>query len=461
MDRVCMPSAAVLGSAFDTVSSLMTSAMQSGEFASMSSDIENNWMWLLCGVGFSVVISLVFMFMLRCLVGLIVWVSCIGSILIFVGMGVLFLYNGGAISQDAAGFLGMPTLDSSEYYNTYGYICFGIAGVLLILLLCCCNRLRLAVAVCKVAGQFIVRVCQVTLVPIFLAFLLIGIWAACLVIMVFLLSATKFVAVSDSSGSYDVFTSVESYSEDSLLRLYYFIFATLWCNALIQAIGTFVVASACCMWYYNHGANSELDSPVLRSFKMAIRYHFGSLAFGSFILAVVQFLQVMLEIFKKQAESTGADQNKCFEYVINCLRCCMACVERIVKFLNETAYIQIALRGKNFCGAAKDGFEIVWSNGMRYLIVAGVGALMAFVGKVMIAVGSTAGFYVLVTFVPSIKDNILEPLYLLMIIFIISFTIASLFMGIYSLAIDTLLACFIVDETNQKSNGGKRALHGP
>jgi choline transporter-like protein 2/4/5 len=52
----------------------------------------------------------------------------------------------------------------------------------------------------------------------------------------------------------------------------------------------------------------------------------------------------------------GADKNVVFEYVINCVRCCLACVERIVQFINKMAYIQIALRGKNFCMAAKDGF---------------------------------------------------------------------------------------------------------
>ena len=77
----------------------------------------------------------------------------------------------------------------------------------------------------------------------------------------------------------------------------------------------------------------------------------------------------------------------------------MACVERIVQFLNKTAYIQIALRGKNFCMAAKDGFETVWSNGMRYLIVAGVGEIMMFIGKLMISAGATAAFYCMITFV--------------------------------------------------------------
>lgn len=241
----------------------------------------------------AVFVSLLFMFLLRCLVGCIVWVSCFGIILLFAGLGLMFLYNGGVLSGTAAtyaGFLGMPTLNGSDYYAIYGYVCFGISGLLLILLLCCCNRLRLAVAVCKVAGRFVIRVCHVALLPIFLSIVLIGMWAACLLCMIYLLSVTTFTI----SNSTDLFTSVQSYTDSSLFELYYFLFATLWCNALIGAVGIFIIASACCMWYYNHGPNSELDSPIFRSFKIMFRYHFGSLAFGSFILAVVNFLQIML-----------------------------------------------------------------------------------------------------------------------------------------------------------------------
>lgn len=258
-------------------------------------------MWLLCGVGIALVVSLIFMFLLRCLVGCIVWVSSIGIILIFIGLGVIFLYNGGALGDEHVGFLGLPKLQGSEYYNTYGYISFAIAGVLLILLLCCCSRLRLAVAVCKVAGQFVIRVCQVSLVPIVLSLLLIMVWGACLIVLVYLLSATDFFASKSVDGSYDILTSVKDFADNDLLMLYYFLFALLWTNALIQAIGIFIIASCCCMWYYKHGPEDVLDSPVSRSFVMSLRYHFGSLAFGSFILAVVQFLQALVEAFKKQA----------------------------------------------------------------------------------------------------------------------------------------------------------------
>lgn len=148
---------------------------------------------------------------------------------------------------------------------------------------------------------------------------------------------------------------------------------------------------------------------------MVFRYHFGSLAFGSLILAIVQFLQLAVEAFKKQAESSGANQSKAFEYVINCLRCCLACVERIVQFINKTAYIQIALRGKGFCESAKNGFEMAWSNPMRFAVVNGVGEIIMFLGKLMIAAGTTFAFYCAITYISSIKSNILQPIYLLLV----------------------------------------------
>lgn len=52
---------------------------------------------------------------------------------------------------------------------------------------------------------------------------------------------------------------------------------------------------------------------------------------------------------------------------------------------------------------------------MRYLIVAGVGEIIMFIGKLMIAAGATACFYLLITFVDTIKENVLEPIYLLVV----------------------------------------------
>ena len=98
------------------------------------------------------------MFFLRCLAGCFVWLSLLLVILSLLGLAIVFLYNGGAISRSSfVGNLGIsiPNLPSSEYYNIFGYIVFGVAALILLIVLCCCSRIRLAVALCGVAGQFI------------------------------------------------------------------------------------------------------------------------------------------------------------------------------------------------------------------------------------------------------------------------------------------------------------------
>jgi len=77
----------------------------------------NNWQYLLAALGFAIVISFIYMFLLRCIAGCVVWCTLFGIILFFVGIGLLFLYSAGKIDSGAASTvvttLGVPTLSSS------------------------------------------------------------------------------------------------------------------------------------------------------------------------------------------------------------------------------------------------------------------------------------------------------------------------------------------------------------
>jgi len=213
-----------------------------------------------------VAISFIFMYVLRCLAGLIVWTSIIGIILCLTIAGFVFLYNAGIISNVTAslGFISIPTLSfsSTTVYEALAYICFGLAGIVLLALLCCFSRIRLAVAVCKAAGQFVVNTCFIVLVPIIQTVITLAMWAVCIVAMLYLISSAAFVV----SGT-DVFTKINNYGDSNLVQFYCFVFGTLWLHAFIQAVGIFVIASACCMWYYSHGPikkSASLSSAAIK-----------------------------------------------------------------------------------------------------------------------------------------------------------------------------------------------------
>lgn len=147
-------------------------------------------------------LSFIFICTLRCLAGLIVWTSIIGLLLVLSAAGVIFLYNAGVISNvsSSIGFLSIPTIigSTTTQYTIYGYVCFGVAGLAFLILLCWFSRIRLAVAVCKAAGQFVAHTCFIVFVPILQVILSIGLWATCLVAMVYIVSSATFTASSSS-----------------------------------------------------------------------------------------------------------------------------------------------------------------------------------------------------------------------------------------------------------------------
>ena len=87
----------------------------------------------------------------------------------------------------------------------------------------------------------------------------------------------------------------------------------------------------------------------------------------------------------------------------------------------------MALTGKNFCMAAKDGFEIVWANGIRYMVVGGIGEIIMFIGKLLIVLATTCLFYIMITFIPEVKASILEPILMLAVNILLIFRLLQLF----------------------------------
>jgi len=190
------------------------------------------------------------MFLLRCFAGCIVWISLIGTIGVLIGIGLIFLYNAGYMgaASGVATYLGVPSFGSTQYNQIYGWICIGVGCLFIIVVLCCCSRIRLAVAICKSAGGFVSSVCLIVFVPIIQTIFAGGLWGGCIVVMVYLVSSASFT----TSSSY-YFSYIANYGDTNLIRFYVFVFFTLWCSAFIGAMTTFVVASSCCMWYYSHG----------------------------------------------------------------------------------------------------------------------------------------------------------------------------------------------------------------
>ena len=111
----------------------------------------------------------------------------------------------------------------------------------------------------------------------------------------------------------------------------------------MNALNQFVIASTACIWYFEQSdlIPEKTLSPVCKSFYRAFRYHLGSLAFGSLLVAIVQFMIVILEYIKSKVGDAGGEKVKLIKCLITCCQCILDCCARFIEFINRHAYIQV------------------------------------------------------------------------------------------------------------------------
>lgn len=141
----------------------------------------------------------------------------------------------------------------------------------------------------------------------------------------------------------------------------------------------------------------------------------------------------------------GDQANGVVKCMINCCRCYLDCFHRFIKFLNENAYIQIALTNENFCPSALNAFVIGLKNAGTFMAVNGIGGMVRFLGRFTICIANTFLGYLLISYETTMKEEIDNPIIILAVIFLLSWAMATIFMEVYSTVSLTLLQCMYAD----------------
>jgi choline transporter-like protein 2/4/5 len=142
------------------------------------------------------------------------------------------------------------------------------------------------------------------------------------------------------------------------------------------------------MWYFGgHGSDTGEESAkagVCIATCWAFRYHLGSLAWGAFLVAVITMIRVIFEYIVYQYEKAGMKDNIIFKCVACYIRCILKCLDMCIKFINKNAYIQVALHNRSFCEGARESFYLMARNAARFNAVGWTGAILLFIGKILV-----------------------------------------------------------------------------
>jgi hypothetical protein len=150
LDKYCIPDAASLKSianaSLTTFKDTFLSKFNVDKYSDYITDLYKVWVVEAICVGVAFGWGFLFMILIRCCAGVIVWLS-IFFIECCLGGGGYWAY----ITKDK-----YDMADPNYNYLMYGaYVLWAIAGLFLIIILCLCSRIRLGVAIAKVTGQFI------------------------------------------------------------------------------------------------------------------------------------------------------------------------------------------------------------------------------------------------------------------------------------------------------------------
>jgi len=186
------------------------------------------------------------------------------------------------------------------------------------------------------------------------------------------------------------------------------------------------------------------------SVKRTFRYHLGTVAFGSLLLALIQLMRVAVEYINDRINNITA-QNKLIKAIIWFLRTCFFFLEKLIRYLNRNAYIMTAMVGSNFCKASQDAFTLITSNILRGFFVNQVADFVILLGKIFV-VGLTTLFFSMT--VSEQEDELHFSFIPILLIMVGSYIVASSCLAVYSVAVDTLFLCFLKDV--QINDGGWR-----
>ncbi|KAI4552448.1 hypothetical protein MJT46_017099 [Ovis ammon polii x Ovis aries] len=427
-------------------------------------DFAQSWYWILVALGVALVLSLLFILLLRLVAGPLVFVLIIG-VLSVLAYGIYHCWEeyrvlrdkGASISQ-----LGITT-NLSAYRNVQEtwlaalIILAVLEGVLLLMLIFLRQRICIAIALLKEASRQA---------------------EPCLNPEINLLEGTGFpssgkpVSIlcpppqeqvnSSCPGLMCVFQGYQStgLAQRSLFNLQiYAVLGLFWTINWVLALGQCVLAGAFASFYWAFHKPRDIPTfPLGSAFLRTLRYHTGSLAFGALILTLVQIARVILEYIDHKLRGAQNPLTRC---ILCCFKCCLWCLEKFIKFLNRNAYIMIAIYGKNFCVSAKNAFMLLMRNIVRVVVLDKVTDLLLFFGKLLVVGGvGVLSFFFFTGRIPRLGKNFENPqlnYYWLPIMvhygepcvfqvcILGAYLIASGFFSVFGMCVDTLFLCFLED----------------
>mmetsp|Transcript_33235 Transcript_33235/g.72521 ORF Transcript_33235/g.72521 Transcript_33235/m.72521 type:complete len:724 (-) Transcript_33235:257-2428(-) len=331
-----------------------------------------------------------------------------------------------------------------------------VTGLIFLFTIAMLSKIKVGIAVLKVSLKAVVANPTTVFFPLLPVFLIIALVVYAAVTAVYLFSAGDIERNVCPEGQDDDCGWNVNLNDDLKKMLVYVFFGFLWSLYFIIGVSYVTLAGVYGEYYFRRGEAGSM--PLKSSLGRTGRYHLGSVALGSFIIALVEFVRVVVHYMKSKAESTSKSVNagtanqivtKLFCFV----QCCLCLLDMIIKYITRQAYIVIALTGASYCSASRKVFKILTSNVLQVAAVNVIGDAILFLGKLAVAFGCAVLAYAWLdseTYDTG-DEAVSSPILPVLLVFILAYGIATGIFGVAEMAVDTVLMAYLMDADK---NGG-------
>jgi len=339
---------------------------------------------------------------------------------------------------------------------------------MLIMLICGFNQLKIAIDVVDASADFLRKTKRVILVPVVYFF------AQVLVVLVWMFAMICVWSIGDINAKTGIAnpyhqlktvtfaTTGKTQAGDMYILAMLMFFGLLWILAFLNAQQSFIVMVSGCSYYFDSSSEKEGNADVGTGVKMAWVNHAGSIAFGSFIIALVEFIRIVVMTITEQAVKASGN-NPAVKCIACCANCVMDCIEKIVDYINKAAYAYMAVSGEGFCKSAWDGFLLNMKHALEFAWARVLAELFILAGKISLVAVNVGVLFFTMKFITkdfSGDEAVSSAWGPCIVVAIITYVAASVFLGLFSNTVLSLMTCLAIDiDLNGEPKYGPPTFH--
>ncbi|XP_009408147.2 choline transporter protein 1 isoform X2 [Musa acuminata AAA Group] len=432
-------------------------------------DIGKAWpVLIVCGGILPVFLSVIWLLMIRHFVAGMTWITVILFNALVISVTMFYYTKAGWIGNDA---LSVVIGEHDPYIHISGREINHIRAVAVLMTivmiiaflssLAIIRRILIATSVLKVAAKVIGEVQALIIFPI-LPYVILAVFYMFWFSAALHLFSSGQILRNDCSGnccSFDLKSNKINcdnccgyrihYTRNIGISILFHLFGCYWATQFIIACSSTVIAGSVASYYWARGEISEIPFlPVFSSMKRLLRYSLGSVALGSLVVSIVEWVRFILEALRRRLRHSDPAPVTCIgKFMSSSSQCCLGCIDWIIKSVNRNAYIMIAITGKGFSKASAIATGLIMNNILRIGKVNVIGDVILYLGKLCVSLFCALfAFLMLDTHkYKSAHNKISSPLFPVLVTWGLGYIVATLFFAVVEMSIDTIILSFCQD----------------